>query len=45
MVTLWYPAERSHGPRARYMTPKKSELLLADGGITERPTSPSCSTS
>jgi len=37
MVTLWYPASPSSGPRAQYMTPKESELLLADGGITSLP--------
>jgi Platelet-activating factor acetylhydrolase, isoform II len=34
MVSLWYPAVPSDGPRARYMTPAESELLLADDGIT-----------
>ncbi|WP_214416127.1 alpha/beta hydrolase family protein [Sphaerisporangium fuscum] len=34
MVSLWYPA-RSPGKRlAPYMTPKESELLLKDAGIT-----------
>ncbi|HEX6340994.1 alpha/beta hydrolase [Umezawaea sp.] len=37
MVSLWYPASSSAGPRARYMTPEESELLLADGGITGVP--------
>jgi hypothetical protein len=37
MVTLWYPAAASDGPRAPYMTPAESELLLAGGGITGVP--------
>ncbi|ONI86288.1 alpha/beta hydrolase [Saccharothrix sp. ALI-22-I] len=41
MVSLWYPAiPRSgprSGPRAQYMTPTESELLLRDGGITGLP--------
>jgi hypothetical protein len=37
MITLWYPALPSGGPRAQYMTPKESELLLTDGGITGVP--------
>ena len=37
MVTLWYPAAASDLPRAQYMTPAESELLLAGGGITGVP--------
>ncbi|MBM7809930.1 alpha/beta hydrolase family protein [Saccharothrix algeriensis] len=37
MVSVWYPAERSAGPRARFMTPAESELLLARGGVTGVP--------
>jgi dienelactone hydrolase len=37
MVTLWYPAAAADGPRAPYMTPAESELLLAGGGITGVP--------
>ncbi|RJL27259.1 alpha/beta hydrolase [Bailinhaonella thermotolerans] len=37
MVTLWYPAAPGGRERAPYMTPKESELLLADGEITEVP--------
>ncbi|MFC4109170.1 alpha/beta hydrolase family protein [Micromonospora zhanjiangensis] len=37
MVSLWYPAQRPTGPRARYMTPAESEALLTDGGITGVP--------
>ena len=37
MVSLWYPAVPSAGPRARYMTPAESELLLASAGITAVP--------
>ena len=37
MVSLWYPAVPSDGPRARYMTPAESELLLASKGITGMP--------
>jgi predicted dienelactone hydrolase len=37
MVSLWYPASPSNGRRAQYLTPKESELLLADGGITSVP--------
>ncbi|MPY57454.1 alpha/beta hydrolase family protein [Streptomyces spongiae] len=37
MVSLWYPAEPSGGRPAQYMTPKESELLLEDGGITGLP--------
>ena len=29
MVSLWYPAAPSDGPRARYMAPAESELLLS----------------
>ncbi|MGH3178537.1 MAG: hypothetical protein ACRDPF_32275 [Streptosporangiaceae bacterium] len=34
MVSLWYPAVRSDGPRAPYMTPAESRLQLASRGIT-----------
>ncbi|MGV9600776.1 alpha/beta hydrolase family protein [Streptosporangium sandarakinum] len=37
MVSLWYPAKAPGRQRARYMTPKESELLLKDGGITDLP--------
>jgi hypothetical protein len=37
MVTLWYPAATAGGPRAQYMTPAESELLLAGAGITGVP--------
>jgi dienelactone hydrolase len=37
MVSLWYPAEPSDGPRARYMTPAESELQLTSRGITGVP--------
>ncbi|GAB1512158.1 alpha/beta hydrolase family protein [Actinophytocola sp. KF-1] len=37
MVSLFYPAASAHGPRARYMTPEESRLLLADGGLTDLP--------
>ncbi len=32
-VTLWYPTERRDGPRAPYMTPEESRLLLRASGI------------
>jgi dienelactone hydrolase len=34
MVSLWYPAVPSDGPRAQYMTPAESELQLSSRGIT-----------
>jgi dienelactone hydrolase len=34
MVSLWYPAAPSDGPRARYMTTAESELQLTSRGIT-----------
>ena len=34
MVSLWYPAVPSDGPRARYMTPAEAELQLSSRGIT-----------
>jgi hypothetical protein len=34
MVSVWYPATPSDGPRAQYMTPAESRLLLAGAGIT-----------
>lgn len=37
MVSLWYPAVPSDGPRARYMTPAESELQLTSRGITGVP--------
>lgn len=37
MVSLWYPAAPSDGPRARYMTRAESELLLASRGLTSVP--------
>ncbi len=33
MVSLWYPATSSDGPRARYMTPAESELQLTSRDI------------
>ncbi len=37
MVSLFYPTASAHGPKARYMTPAESRLLLADGGLTDLP--------
>jgi dienelactone hydrolase len=37
MVSLWYPAEPSDGPRAPYMTPAESELQLTSRGVTGVP--------
>src|SRR5262249_10914788 len=37
MVSVWYPAVPSDGPRARYMTPAESELQLTSRGITGVP--------
>jgi hypothetical protein len=37
MVSLWYPAAPSDGPRARYMTPAESRLQLTGRGITGVP--------
>jgi dienelactone hydrolase len=37
MVSLWYPAVPSDGPRARYMTPAESRLQLTSRGITGVP--------
>jgi Platelet-activating factor acetylhydrolase, isoform II len=37
MVSVWYPAAPSDGPRARYMTPAESELQLTSRGITGVP--------
>jgi hypothetical protein len=37
MVSLWYPAVPSDGPRARYMTPAESRLQLTGRGITGVP--------
>ena len=33
MISLWYPAAASDGPRARYMTPAESGLQLTSRGI------------
>ncbi|MGB3441804.1 MAG: alpha/beta hydrolase [Actinophytocola sp.] len=37
MVSVFYPASRSHGPRTQYVTPAESAALLADGGLTDVP--------
>jgi dienelactone hydrolase len=37
MVSVWYPAAQATGPRAQYMTPAESELLLGNAGITRVP--------
>jgi dienelactone hydrolase len=37
MVSLWYPATPSDGPRASYMTPAESELQLSSRDITSVP--------
>jgi dienelactone hydrolase len=37
MISLWYPAAPSDGPRAPYMTPAESELQLTTRGITDVP--------
>lgn len=37
MVSLWYPARSRNGQRARYMTPRESELLLTGAGVTDVP--------
>lgn len=37
MVSLWYPAKSRGTQRARYMTPKESELVLAGTGTTGVP--------
>lgn len=37
MVSLWYPARSGDGPRARYLTPTESALLLRSGGVTGVP--------
>ncbi|MFD1535976.1 alpha/beta hydrolase family protein [Nonomuraea guangzhouensis] len=37
MISLWYPARSRGGKTAPYMTPKESELLMKDGGITDLP--------
>ena len=37
MVSLWYPAVSSDGPRAPYMTPAESRLQLTSRGITGVP--------
>lgn len=36
-ITLWYPAERRDGPRAPYMTPKESELVIRGSGFAGAP--------
>ncbi|WP_433726604.1 alpha/beta hydrolase family protein [Actinoplanes sp. CA-051413] len=37
MVTVWYPAAGPGGRRARYMSPRESELYLAGKRITDLP--------
>jgi hypothetical protein len=37
MISLWYPAARPGGQRARYLTPAESELQLTSRGITGLP--------
>ena len=37
MISLWYPAAPSDGPRAPYMTSAESELQLTGRGITGVP--------
>lgn len=37
MVSLFYPAASSHGPRTRYVTAEESAALLEDGGLTDLP--------
>ncbi|GAA3791724.1 alpha/beta hydrolase [Sphaerisporangium flaviroseum] len=37
MVSLWYPAKSPGKRRARYMTPKESELILKGTGMTGVP--------
>ncbi|MET8156642.1 alpha/beta hydrolase [Sphaerisporangium sp. NPDC005289] len=37
MVSLWYPATSRSGPRAPYVTPKESELILQGKGVTGVP--------
>lgn len=37
MVSLWYPAAYRGTRRAQYMTPKESELLLTNSGVTGVP--------
>ncbi|RZQ60992.1 alpha/beta hydrolase family protein [Amycolatopsis suaedae] len=37
MVSLWYPATSAGSQRARYLTPKESELLLTSSEITSVP--------
>ncbi|QUH05446.1 alpha/beta hydrolase [Saccharopolyspora erythraea] len=37
MVSLWYPSESRHGPRAAYVTPTESELILESAGVTGVP--------
>jgi platelet-activating factor acetylhydrolase isoform II len=37
MVSLWYPAVRPDGPRARYLTRAESRLQLTSRGITSVP--------
>jgi len=37
MVSLWYPAAPSDGPRAEYMTPAESELQLTSRDVTGVP--------
>lgn len=37
MVSLFYPATSATGPKKQYMTPKESQAVLAEGGITSVP--------
>ncbi|NUT99553.1 MAG: alpha/beta hydrolase [Saccharothrix sp.] len=37
MVTLFYPALPTAGPRTRYMTAQESAAMLADSGLTDVP--------
>ncbi|MEV8440547.1 alpha/beta hydrolase [Actinosynnema sp. NPDC051121] len=37
MVSLYYPAASARGPKARYMTPTESRLLLEREGVTTVP--------
>jgi hypothetical protein len=37
MVSLFYPAVSAHGPKARYMTPAESAIVLEEGGVTDVP--------
>lgn len=37
MVSLFYPAKPSRGPRTPYLTPAESAALVADSGLTDLP--------